>query len=101
MTKNEIKQTLLSMVTVKAELVQGKLNVDLDLDLDGATEVLFDKVIEPAAEKAYKKTDNVLDDSLVTMAMPIVRKEAVEYMAELEEKVEAAVDEKLDGKDEE
>jgi len=100
MTKQEIKEMILSMVTVEAKLEKGKLDVDLDLDLDGATEVLFDKVIEPAAAKAVAKTDNPLDDSLVAVAMPLVRKEAVEFMGELEEKAEALID-KVDSKDEE
>lgn len=95
MTKEELKTLLLSMVTIKAELVKGDLKVDLDLDLDGATEVLFDKVVMPAADRAVKKTANTLDDSLVLMAMPIVKKETIEFMAELEEKVESKIDEKL------
>lgn len=85
------------MVTVKAELVQGELNVDVDLDLDGATGVLFEKVIEPAADKKFK--GNPLLASIDATVMPMIKKEAMDFMAELEDKIEDKIDEKL-GQDE-
>ena len=57
--------------------------------------IFFDEIATPAAQTAVAKTSNSLDDSLVMLAMPIVKSEAMEFMAELEEKVEAKIDEKL------
>lgn len=85
--KKSLKKQILSMVTI--ELKGGELNVDIDLD--GAVGVLFDEVVEPAAVKAVAKTSNTLDDSVVLMVMPIVRKEAVEFAAGIEEKLEAKI----------
>jgi len=76
------------MVTIKLE--GGEL--DVDIDLDGAVGVLFDRVVEPAANNAVAKTTNTLDDTFVTMGMPILKKEAMRQAASLEEKLSAKID---------
>lgn len=86
--KDSLKKKILSMVTIKLE--GGEL--DVDIDLDGTVGVLFEDIVEPAVAKAVAKTDNTLDDSISLMAMPIIKKEAMDAAAKLEDKLEAKID---------
>ena len=83
-----LKTKLLSLVEV--HFVEGKLEVDIDLD--GAVGILFEDLIEPKANDLVANSSNTIDDSVVALLMPLLKKEAMEYAAELEEKLEAKID---------
>lgn len=81
---------------MKTEILEVlKESVVIKIDIDGAVMGIVNKVLEPALNKIVADTSNPIDDSIVALLLPLLKKEVASALAKLEDKLEEKIEAKL------
>lgn len=81
---------------MKEQILQAlKDSVTIKVDLDGAVMAIVEKALEPALLKIVADSSNPFDDSVVALLLPLVKKELAKVLADLEDKVEVKIEDKI------